>query len=97
MSRRSNDQTMKEAVDSMLKAFRLEDKMQQVKLIDSWEKIMGPTVANRTTDIKFYGKKLFVTLNSASLRQELFQEREKIVKLLNTDSGSEVVTEIVFS
>lgn len=96
MSRRSNDQTMKEALDSMLKAYHLDDKLMRVKIIDSWEKIMGPTVANRTVDIKFVGKKLFVKLNSASLRQELFQEREKIVKRLNDEAGAVVVEEVVF-
>ena len=96
MPRRSNDQTLKEAVDSMLKAYRLDDRLRQVKLIDSWEKIMGPTVANRTVEIKIFGKKLFVKLNSASLRQELFQEREKILKLLNEEAGAVVIEEIVF-
>ncbi len=96
MSRRSNDQTLKEAVDSMLKAYRLDGKLQQLKLIDSWEKLMGPTVAHRTVEIKIYGKKLFVILNSASLRQELFQEREKIIKLLNEEAGAVVIEEIVF-
>ena len=96
MSRRSNDQTIKEAVDSMLKAYRLDGKLQQLKLIDSWEKLMGPTVAHRTVEIKIYGKKLFVILNSASLRQELFQEREKIIKLLNEEVGAAVIEEIVF-
>jgi len=96
MSRKSNDQTLKEAVDSMLKAYRLDDKLKQVKLVDSWEKIMGPTVANRTVEIKIFDKKLFVSLNSASLRQELFQEREKIKKLLNDEAGGEVIDEVVF-
>ena len=96
MSRKSNDQTLKEAVDSMLKAYRLDDKMRQVKLIDSWDKIMGPTVANRTVEIKIFDKKLFVKLNSASLRQELFQEREKIKKLLNDEAEAIVIDEIVF-
>ena len=96
MSRRSNDQTLKEAVDSMLKAYRLDGKLQQLKLIDSWEKLMGPTVAHRTVEIKIYGKKLFVILNSASLRQELFQEREKIIKLLNEEAGASVIEEIFF-
>ena len=96
MSRRSHDQTLKEAVDSMLKAYRLDGKLQQLKLIDSWEKLMGPTVAHRTVEIKIYGKKLFVILNSASLRQELFQEREKIIKLLNEEAGAAVIEEIVF-
>ncbi len=97
MSRKSNDQSMKEAVESLLKAYNLEDRMRQVKLIDSWEEIMGPAVANRTTDLKIYGKKLIVTLNSASLRQELFQEKEKVVKMLNDAAGAVVVEEIVFN
>ena len=96
MARQSNDQTLKEAVDSMLKAYRLDDKLHQIKLIDSWEKVMGPTVSNRTVDIKIYSKKLFVVLNSASLRQELFQEREKILNLLNDEAGATVIEEIVF-
>jgi hypothetical protein len=96
MTRRSNDQTLKEAVDSMLKAYRLEDKMNQIKLVDSWEKVMGATVAHRTVDIKIFDKKLFVSLNSASLRQELFQEREKIKNLLNAEVGVEIIEEVVF-
>ena len=96
MSRKSNDQTMKEAVESMLKAYRLDDRVKQVKIIDSWEKIMGPSVAHRTVELKMYGKKLVVTLNSAALRQELFQEREKIRERLNAEAGAEVILEILF-
>ena len=95
--RRSNDQSMKEAIESMLKTFKLDGKMQQLKLINSWEKIMGPAVASRTTEIKFYGSKMFITLSSASLRQELFQEREKLVALLNAEFESKIVEEIVFT
>ncbi len=94
--RKSNDQTMKEAVEGMLKAFRLDDKLRQVKLVESWEQIMGPTVANRTEDISIIGKKLFIKLNSASLRQELFQEREKILQRLNDEAGGNVIEEVVF-
>jgi hypothetical protein len=96
MSRKSNDQSLKEAMEDMLKAYKLDDKLRQFKLVESWEKIMGPSVARRTEEVKFYGKKLFVKLNSASLRQELFQEREKIVKLLNEEAGAVVLEEVVF-
>ena len=41
-------------------------------------------------------KKLFVSLSSASLRQELFQDRDKITQLLNTEAGAVVIDEIVF-
>ncbi len=96
MTRRSNDQTMKEAVESMLKTYKLDHKLKEIKLVESWEKIMGPTVANRTVEVKIFEKKLFVSLNSASLRQELFQEREKIKNLLNEEAGGEVILEVVF-
>ena len=94
--RHSNDQTLKDAINSMLKEYKLEDKMMEVKLVESWEKVMGPTVAKRTTNIKIFSKKLFVNLSSASLRQELFLEREKIVKLLNDAAGGNVIEEVVF-
>lgn len=95
--RKSNDQTLKEALHEMLDAFRLDEKFRQKKMIASWEKIMGPAVAHRTTQLIFRDKKLFVYLNSAALREELFQEREKIKLLLNEEAGAEIVTEIVFS
>ena len=96
MARNSNDQTMKEAVDNMLKTFKLDTRVSHIKLIESWEKIMGPTVAKRTVDLKIFGKKMYVKLNSASVRQELFQEKEKIVKLLNDEAGSSLIEEIIF-
>jgi hypothetical protein len=37
-----------------------------------------------------------VKLNSAALRQELFQGRERILNLLNTEAGEKVVEEIIF-
>ena len=93
----TNDQSLKQAIDGMLKAFHLDAKMHEVKLISSWETVMGKTVANRTTKIFIRDKKLFVYLNSASLREELHRERQKIINLLNTEAGIDVIEEIIFS
>jgi len=95
--RKTNDKPLKEALQDMLLAFHLETKFRQKKLIISWEKIMGPAVSNRTTQLQFRDKKLFVYLNSASLREELFSSKDKIKDLLNEEAGAVVVEEIVFS
>ena len=97
MAKKTNDQTLKQALDEMLKNFKIEDKFLQHKLIASWEKVMGKTVAHRTTRIYFRDKKLFVYLDSASLRQELFNERMKIMQLLNEEVGKILIEDIVFS
>jgi len=81
----------------MLDAFHLKQKFQQQKLIASWEKVMGSTVANRTTKIFFSDKKLFIYLSSSSLRHELLTMREEIIKKLNQEAGTEILTEIIFS
>lgn len=95
--RKYNDQSLKEALHEMLDTFRLDQKFRQKKLIASWEKIMGAAVANRTTEIIFRDKKLFVYLSSASLREELFNARDKIRDLLNEEAGAVIVEEIIFA
>ncbi|MBK7431946.1 MAG: DUF721 domain-containing protein [Bacteroidetes bacterium] len=96
MAKRTNDRPIKAAIDEMLNQFHLKEKMNKVQLIQSWEKVMGPAVAHRTTELMIIDKKLFVSLSSASLRQELFQDRDKITQLLNTEAGAVVIDEIVF-
>lgn len=94
--KKNNDRPIKSAVDELLRTYHLDEKMGQVKLVNSWEEIMGKAVAHRTTELMIRDKKLFVSLNSASLRQELFQSRDKILILLNEAAGSTVINDVIF-
>ncbi len=94
--KRNNDRPIKSAVDELLRNYHLDEKMGQVKLVNSWEGIMGKAVAHRTTELIIRERKLFVSLSSASLRQELFQAREKILELLNEAAGAKVIDEVIF-
>ncbi len=94
--RKSNDLSMKEALEAMIKSYRLEDKMNHVRIINAWEKVMGPAVAHRTIEIKITDKTLWVTLSSASLRQELFMDKAKVIASLNEEVGVDVLAEVVF-
>ncbi|TAH41585.1 MAG: DUF721 domain-containing protein [Bacteroidetes bacterium] len=94
--KRNNDRPIKAALEELLSSYHLNEKMGQVKLVNSWEEIMGKAVAHRTTELIIRDKKLFVSLSSASLRQELFQARDKILLLLNEAAGAKVIDEVVF-
>lgn len=95
--RKYNDQSLKDALQEMLESFHLDQKFRQKRMITSWEKIMGAAVAHRTTELVFRNRKLFVYLNSAALRDELFNSRDRIKDLLNEEAGMIIVDEIVFS
>lgn len=90
-----NEYTMKEAIDKLLKTYRLDDKLAEKRLINAWEDVMGKMIAKHTTDITIRNKCLLVTLDSAALRNELLLAKTKIVDMMNKAAGKTVISEIV--
>jgi hypothetical protein len=91
-----NEQSLKQALAEMLDAYKLRGRMEELKLMSSWGKIMGPMVQKRTLDISIRNKTLFVKLESAALREELSYSREKLIQRLNEEAGSDVISQVVF-
>jgi predicted nucleic acid-binding Zn ribbon protein len=94
--RKSNDQSIGDAIKQMLKQYGLEEKLNQVKITSSWEILMGKTIARYTSAIYFKEGTLIVKLSSAALRQELLYAKSKIILKINTEIGKDIVRDIVF-
>ena len=82
------------AFDSFLKKEHLDSTYQQKKLITNWSVIMGKTIADRTEQVFFKGKILFVKLSSAPLRQEMLNSKDKVIALIAREIGEGVVEEL---
>lgn len=94
---RSNEQSLGDAIKAFLKEHRLEKKLDETRLIHSWEKIVGDMIARHTRSIYIRHKTLFVKLDSPALANELSYARNKIVKSLNKEIGKEVIEDVKFS
>ena len=81
--RKSNTSSLDEAIKSLLKAYRLNDKMVELDIVKGWPEIMGPVVASKTISIKVKDKLLIVELNSSVLREELSYGKAQIVRNVN--------------
>jgi len=90
-----NEHSIKDAIEQLLKTYKLDDRLAEKQLIGSWENVMGAMIAKHTTDIYIRHQQLFVTLDSAALRNELSLAKSKIVKLLNDGVGRNVINEII--
>ena len=90
-----NEHSLKEVIDKLLKVYKLDEKLAERKLIASWESVMGVMIAKHTKDLYIKHKQLFVTLDSAALRNELLLARTKIVKMLNDEVGTEVINDVI--
>jgi predicted nucleic acid-binding Zn ribbon protein len=95
--RYSNDQSLGAAIKEFLQAYRLEERMNQTKLIHSWEKVVGKMIANHTHDLSIRNKILFVHIDSPALRNELSYQKGKIMDSLNSEVNAKVIDDIVFN
>ena len=94
---RNNEPTpLKAAINQMFDAYNIRKKVDQESIKSSWEKVMGKTVASRTTKIFFRENKLIVEVNSAALRKELELSTQKVLHLLNQEFGAGAVEGILF-
>jgi len=73
------------------------DYLDEVKLINSWPKVVGPFIASHTIDLCIKNKVLFVRVDSDALRNELGYSKSLLIRNLNELVGKEVVREIVLN
>ncbi len=92
--RSGNDKPVGELIEQLLDAYRLRDKLNEVKLRHAWERLMGDAIARRTTRLRLHRGELTIEVASAPLRQELFNGRERIRTVLNEDLGGDYITAV---
>jgi predicted nucleic acid-binding Zn ribbon protein len=92
----SNEKTLAEAINELISSYRMDDKLKEARLIESWESIVGKMIARHTIHLRIHKKTLYVEVDSAALRNELTYAREKIKKALNKKAGEPLINEIVF-
>jgi predicted nucleic acid-binding Zn ribbon protein len=94
MERKSNSANMKTLIDKLIRSYGLESKMQELDVMSEWENIVGKMIARHTKDIQIRNKILYITLDSAPLKQELLMNRTRIIELVNEKSGKQLVQDV---
>lgn len=93
---RTNDRSLKEAIEQMLQVYKLRKKFDETSLIVAWPEMMGKAIANRTKDIFIRDRKLFIRLESAVIKNDLMMMRSNIIEKMNERAGSSIIDEIIF-
>jgi hypothetical protein len=93
--RRSKTISLAEAMQDYIKEMNLGDKLMEVGLIDSWEKMVGKAISSRTSKVYIKDGILYVHLKSSVVRNELMMIREPLKEQLNTVAGKDIIKEII--
>ncbi len=91
----NNDKKLSEVLEQLFKAYGWTEKMDGVRVTNSWGKVAGSIIANHTTKLYVNRGVLFVTVDSSALAHELYMDRTELVKKLNKEIGKKVINEIV--
>jgi len=85
---------LSDVLNRALRQEGLETPMLQYRLIDSWESVVGKTVARYTGEKYIRNQVLFVKILNPALRSDLNMMRTDIVNRLNQRVGSRIIIDI---
>ena len=92
--RHTNQVTLGAAIQSVLTELNLRHGVYEARIEGMWDRVMGRSVSRHTTQIQLRADRLYVTVDSAPLRNELFYSRLKIREVINQELGSDVIKDV---
>lgn len=93
--RNKNEQSLGEVIKELLNTYNLDKKLDEVSLTSAWESIVGVSIAKHTTSLYIRNQKLFVSIDSSVIRNELLMAKSSLLNNLNNVVGKEVITDII--
>ncbi|MCU0441150.1 MAG: DUF721 domain-containing protein [Bacteroidia bacterium] len=93
--RQTNEQSLKEVISELFESNHMSSKLKEAQLIQNWETLVGKLIAKNTLKIFIHQRKLHLHLESAALRTELTYSKSKLIEVINTDAGCQLIDDIV--
>lgn len=93
--RRSDTQKIDKIIDAYLRQTGVGKKLKEIELINSWEEVVGISVAKRTNNMYIKNKRLFVYIESSIVKNELMMLKDSLVNALNNKVKERVIEDIV--
>ncbi len=94
--RRSATQSLGDVLRDYIRENNIGKKLKESDIVNSWEEVLGKTIAHYTRNVAIKNRILYVEISSAVVKNELFLIRGEIVKKLNEKAGEELIDKIVF-
>ena len=84
-------QSLKITIDAMLRKFGIDNAISQNNAINIWQEVVGEAVAKNAVADRVEHGVVIVKVSSPTWRQELFFQKDEIIKKLNNKIGKKVI------
>jgi hypothetical protein len=93
--RKSKTLNIKTVLADYLEDMGIKNRLREIAVIKQWEKLMGKTIARATGNIYIKDQKLFLSINSVVIKNEIYLLKKDIIRRFNELAGEEMVKDIV--
>jgi predicted nucleic acid-binding Zn ribbon protein len=94
--RDSDEKPLGQIVGKIMKAYGLEKRMKEMDVLKGWPEMMGIAVANRTTNLRINNRILYISMDSAVMREELLNGKQIILQRVNDFAGQKIIDDVWF-
>lgn len=84
-----------EAIQLLMQKSGWKPKVNELRIREEWEKIVGKTVAKYTRDLKLFNGTLTIYTDIAPLKQELTMGKQQLIQNINEHLGDTAITDII--
>lgn len=90
-----NEQKLSEVIKELIHAYKLSEKLNEVKLREWWSANAGASIIKHTKGLYLKNKVLYVRIDAPALKNELIFLKSSIIDKINKASGEKSVEDIV--
>lgn len=92
---RDNSVWIGEAIQQFLQEYKSSSKMKEAKINSEWAKIVGPVFSKHTVSIYLKQRYLYIRMDAASVKHELYMARSVLIRAINKELGEEAIEKII--
>lgn len=87
--------TLGDAINQFLEKNNLQSKINEVKLLETWEVLVGKAIKSHTIELFIKDKTLYVKVDSSVVRQEINFMRRRLADKINKAFNSNIIEQII--
>jgi predicted nucleic acid-binding Zn ribbon protein len=87
--------SIKDVINQSFKNMKMSQKVDEMRIVTRWEEIAGKLIAKYTENVYISNKTLYLKVNSAPLKNELFNLKAGILDKVNEGFENIIVKDIV--
>lgn len=82
-------------IRKILKNPKLSRRLDNIRIIEIWDEIIGKNLQKYVIDSKVYKRKLYIKLKSSTLRNEFTYQKSDLIRQINQRFGKKVIEDII--